>query len=50
MTERSPSTLSAERLVEIENLPENRIDTSDIPEMGEDFFAIARLVLPPAKG
>ncbi len=30
-------------------LPENRVDTSDIPELGEDFFREAKLRLPKSK-
>ena len=36
-----------ERLAEIAAIPEAKIDTSDIPEMDEEFFASAKLVLPP---
>ncbi len=36
-----------ERLAEIDAIPEAKIDTSDIPEMDEEFFASAKLVLPP---
>lgn len=39
--------ISRERLAEIEAIPEVEIDTSDIPEMDEKFFAAARLVMPP---
>ena len=40
--------ISKERLAEIEAIPESEIDTSDIPEMDEKFFAAARLVMPLA--
>jgi uncharacterized protein (DUF4415 family) len=30
-------------------LPDDRIDTSDIPELGEDFFREAKLRLPKSK-
>jgi uncharacterized protein (DUF4415 family) len=30
-------------------LPDDRIDTSDIPELGEDFFRKAKLRLPTGK-
>ena len=36
-----------ERLAEIDAIPDAKIDTSDIPEMDEEFFASAKLVLPP---
>ena len=39
--------ISKERLNEIAAIPDDRIDTSDIPEMDEAFFATARLVEPP---
>ena len=39
--------ISKERLAEIEAIPGEEIDTSDIPEMDEKFFATARLVMPP---
>ena len=35
-----------ERLAEIAAIPDEQIDTSDIPELDEAFFANARLVLP----
>jgi uncharacterized protein (DUF4415 family) len=38
--------ISPERLVEIEAIPEEQIDYSDIPEMDEAFFKAARLVMP----
>lgn len=31
----------------VEKLKEEHIDTSDIPELGEDFFARAELHVPP---
>ena len=36
-----------ERLAEIAAIPDAEIDTSDIPELDESFFAAARLVEPP---
>ena len=39
--------ISKKRLAEIEAIPEEEIDYSDIPELGPDFFENARLVLPP---
>ena len=38
--------VSKERLAEIDAIPDANIDTSDIPEMDEEFFATARLVMP----
>ncbi len=38
--------ISKERLAEIAAMPDERIDTSDIPELDESFFEKARLVLP----
>jgi hypothetical protein len=38
--------ISKERLAEIAAIPDRDVDTSDIPEAGEDFFRKARLVLP----
>ncbi len=38
--------ISKERLAEIEAIPDEAIDTSDIPEMDESFFRTARLVMP----
>ena len=39
--------ISRERLAEIEAIPDDRIDTSDIQEFDESFFAAARLIEPP---
>ena len=39
-------TISKERLAEINAMPNDQIDTSDIPELDETFFEKARLVLP----
>ena len=41
---------SKERLGEIGAIADRDIDTSDIPEAGEDFFKKARLVLPEGSG
>ena len=41
-------SISKERLAEIEAIPEGEIDTADIPEMHEKFFAGAKLVMPLA--
>lgn len=38
--------VSKKRLAEIVAIPDDRIDTSDIPEMDEAFFAKAKLVMP----
>ena len=38
--------LSRTRLSEIENLPDDTIDTSDIPELGNDFWENARRIVP----
>ena len=38
--------ISKKRAAEIEAIAENDIDTSDIPEAGEEFFKKAKLVLP----
>ena len=38
--------ISKERLAEIKAMPDDQIDTSDIPELDETFFETARLVLP----
>ena len=40
--------VSNKRLAEIDAIPETEIDTSDIPERDEKFFAAARLVMPPS--
>jgi len=38
--------ISKKRLAEIDAISDANIDTSDIPEMDEEFFATARLVMP----
>ncbi len=38
--------LSKTRLSEIENLPDDTIDTSDIPELDNDFWENARRIVP----
>ena len=38
--------LSKTRLSEIESLPDNAIDTSDIPELDDDFWENARRIVP----
>ena len=41
--------ISKERLAEIEAIADEDIDTSEIPEAGEDFFKKARLVAPDGR-
>ena len=41
--------VSKDRLAEIDAIPDGEIDTSDISETDEQFFATAKLVLPPGK-
>ena len=38
--------LSKTRLSEIESLPEDAIDTSEIPELDNDFWENARRIVP----
>ena len=38
--------LLKKRLSEIENLPEDTIDTSDIPELDDDFWENAQRIVP----
>lgn len=38
--------LSKTRLSEIENLPDDTIDTSDIPELDDDFWENAQWIVP----
>lgn len=38
--------ISKKRLAEIEAMPDQDIDTSDLPEVDEDFFATAKLIMP----
>ena len=38
--------LSKTRLSEIENLPDDTIDTSDIPELDDDFWENAQRIVP----
>ncbi len=40
------TNIPKERLAQIAAIPEEKIDTSDIPEMDEKFFAAAKLVMP----
>ena len=39
-------TISPKRLKELENIPESAIDTSDIPELDENFWSKAKRVKP----
>jgi len=41
--------VSKERLVEIAAIPDEEIDTSDIPELGDGFWVNARVVEPKTK-
>jgi len=41
--------ISKERLAEIAAIPDEEIDTSDIPELGPDFWANCRVVEPKTK-
>jgi len=38
--------LSKTRLSEIESIPEDAIDTSEIPELDDDFWENAELIVP----
>jgi uncharacterized protein (DUF4415 family) len=38
--------ISAKRLQEIKNIPDELIDTSDIPELDDNFWEKAKLVKP----
>jgi uncharacterized protein (DUF4415 family) len=42
-------TISPDRLEEIQNIPDEEIDTSDIPELGDRFWANAKMVRPITK-
>jgi uncharacterized protein (DUF4415 family) len=42
-------SISAKRLREIQNIPDSTIDTSDIPELGDDFWENAKMVKPITK-
>jgi hypothetical protein len=39
-------TVSPKRLEEIQNISEEEIDTSDIPELGDRFWVNAKMVKP----
>ncbi len=42
-------TISPIRLEEIQNIPDEEIDTSDIPELDHRFWANAKMVKPITK-
>jgi uncharacterized protein (DUF4415 family) len=42
-------TISKRRLKEIKAIPDEDIDYSDIPELGDDFFRQAEVWMPPEK-
>jgi uncharacterized protein (DUF4415 family) len=42
-------SISRKRLEEIQNIPDDTIDTSDIPELDEHFWETAKMVTPATK-
>ncbi len=42
-------TISKKRLKELANIQDGKIDTSEIPELGDDFWKEAKLVMPEGK-
>ena len=42
-------TISRDRLEELQNIPDAGIDTSDIPELGDRFWANAKMIMPITK-
>ncbi len=42
-------TISPKRLKEIQNIPDSAIDTSDIPELDDQFWENAKIVKPVTK-
>ncbi len=42
-------TISRKRLEELQNIPDTEIDTSDIPELDDHFWANAKMVTPITK-
>jgi uncharacterized protein (DUF4415 family) len=42
-------SISRKRLEEIKNIPDEEIDTSDIPELGDRFWENAKMVVPTSK-
>ena len=41
--------ISHKRLEEIQNIPDSAIDTSDIPELDDDFWQTAKMIVPIPK-
>jgi uncharacterized protein (DUF4415 family) len=42
-------SISRQRLEEIQNIPDDEIDTSDIPELDDRFWENAKMVVPVSK-
>lgn len=42
-------TIPRDRLEELQNIPDEEIDTSDIPELSDRFWANAKMVTPITK-
>jgi uncharacterized protein (DUF4415 family) len=42
-------SISRKRLEEIQNMPDEEIDTSDIPELDDRFWETAKMVVPTSK-
>jgi uncharacterized protein (DUF4415 family) len=42
-------SISRQRLEEIQNIPDDEIDTSDIPELDNHFWENAKMVVPVSK-
>ncbi len=42
-------TISRDRLEELQNIPDAEIDTSDIPELDDHFWANAKMITPITK-
>jgi len=42
-------TISKKRLKEIKSIPDEDIDYSEIPELGNEFFKQAQIWMPPEK-
>jgi uncharacterized protein (DUF4415 family) len=42
-------SISRKRLEEIQNIPDEEIDTSDIPELDDRFWENAKMVVPVSK-
>jgi hypothetical protein len=49
LKESASMPVSEVRLAELAAMPDSKIDTSDIPEVGEAFFKSAKLKLPRDK-